>query len=142
MNQGRVRQCAVRPVATRQCRLGCGGFLNHARAGTGLDRRQRRGMDYGAFGHVRLSSAQFGQGPVSYANHHAVGAVPASTPDGGIGLVTARLGKARRVEARHGESTIVVGTAAASTPRGGVESRLTEIAQLMLKGAKDGTNAR
>ena len=44
MNQGRVRQCAVRLVATRQCRLGCGGFLNHARAGTGLDQRQRRGM--------------------------------------------------------------------------------------------------
>lgn len=77
-----------------------------------------------------------------YSNHHAVGAVPASTPDGGIGLVTVRQGKARRVESRHGESTIVVGTAAASTPRGGVESRLTEIAQLMLKGATDGTNAR
>lgn len=77
-----------------------------------------------------------------YSNHHAVGAVPASTPVGGIGLVTARLGKARRVEARHGESTIVVGTAAASTPRGGVESRLTEITELRLKGAKDGTPDR
>ena len=35
-------------------------------------------------------------------NHHAVGAVPVSTPDGGMRLVTARPGKVRRGESRHG----------------------------------------
>lgn len=55
-------------------------------------------------------------------NHHAVGAVPASTPDGGISLVTARRGKARRVELVHGtaNAALVIGTR--PLRRGGAES--------------------
>lgn len=79
MNQGSVRQCAVRHVASWQCRVRCRGFLNHARAGTGLDQRQRRGMS--CQGWVGLVQARL---VTAWKAAHAIGAVVASTRRGGI----------------------------------------------------------
>lgn len=72
---------------------------HHARAGTGLDQRQRRGMDHGVAFCGVIGSGEFG--PVAFvrglSNHHAVGADPASTPDGGM-----HHGMVRRGEVGHG----------------------------------------
>jgi hypothetical protein len=59
---------------------------------------------------VWTRSGGAGQGCVRFGgawnqNHHADGAVPASTLDGGMRLDVARLGKARRVESRPGVVT-------------------------------------
>jgi hypothetical protein len=62
---------------------------NHVRLGTEPDRRRRRGMDrvlvmFGQFCRGDASWGLFGFVEVCFANHHAVGAVSASTPNGGI----------------------------------------------------------
>ena len=71
-------------------RFGRASFGNHARAGTGLDQRQRRGMDYGLESRVVLWRGESRPGP-------------------------ARHGRSRFI------TTIVVGTASASRPSGGIQ---------------------
>lgn len=61
----------------------------HARLGTGPDQRRRRVMNrvlamHGQFCRGDTSCGLFGFVEVCFANHHAVGAVSASTPNGGI----------------------------------------------------------
>lgn len=78
------------------------------RHGAGSTPAARDGFWFVGLGLVLLSSVQFRSvwaRCVMATNHHAVGAVPVSTPDGGIRLVTASLGKARRVELGHGTVT-------------------------------------
>lgn len=86
----------LRPVDARQVGARCVGvcFGNHARAGTVLDQRQLRGMScQGWFGLAQVRLVTF------WKNHHAVGAVSASTPDGGM-----HLGMVRWVEVGSGKA--------------------------------------
>lgn len=127
-----ARRCGLRPGGVSYGLLRIGMSHNHARVGTGLDQRQRRGMDQGEFGRTRQGlhrqcKALLVGARQLFLNHHAVGAVPASTPDGGMGSV--RLVTAWQITfvARLGWAltTIVDGTTAASRPRGGMRQGMT-----------------
>ena len=63
---------------------------NHTRAGTVPDQRGRCGMYQGVVGCVVLRKVEVCSvwvSSVTVINHHAVGAVSASTPDGGLSFV-------------------------------------------------------
>jgi len=95
-----ARSGAKRHVSLWLGNVGRGLFINCARVGTGPDQRRRRGMKHGS---VSCGSVSVGNGWAGsaralrvasvFGNHHAAGAVPASTPDGGM-----HRGMVRRVD--------------------------------------------
>jgi hypothetical protein len=122
------RQCRLRSVMEpSSCRHGAGSTP----AAWDESRQVPVGCD--SLRSVWTRSDGAGQGCARFGgswneNHHAVGAVPVSTPDGGMRLVTARPGKVRRGESRHGVVRPPSRQARKPLRRGGAE----------LKGGQDG----